>query len=72
VGIHCIEADGPVDPGFVREFAESTLAQRVPLEFMETMVQENLKVPARVWKATFEDSWRTILSAYSTESLPLL
>ena len=44
----------PVDPGFVREFAESTLAQRVPLEFMETMVQENLKVPARVWKATFE------------------
>lgn len=44
----------PVDPGFVREFAEGTLAQPVPQAFVETMVQENLKVPARVWKATFE------------------
>lgn len=44
----------PVDPGFVREFAESTLAQRVPEAFVETMVQENLKVPARVWRETFE------------------
>lgn len=44
----------PVDPGFVREFAESTLAQPVPQKFVETMVQENLKVPARVWRATFE------------------
>lgn len=44
----------PVDPGFVREFAEGTLAQPVPQAFVETMVQENLKVPARVWRATFE------------------
>lgn len=44
----------PVDPDFVRAFAESTIAQRVPHAFVETMVQENLKVPARVWKATFE------------------
>ncbi len=44
----------PVDPGFVREFAESTLAQPVPQAFVETMVQEGLKVPARVWRATFE------------------
>ena len=44
----------PVDPGFVREFAERTLAQPVPQAFVETMVQENLKVPARVWRATFE------------------
>ena len=43
----------PIDEGFVREFAESTLG-RVPREFVETTVQENLKVPARVWKATFE------------------
>jgi pimeloyl-ACP methyl ester carboxylesterase len=44
----------PIDPGVVREFAEGTLAQPVPQAFVETMVQENLKVPARVWKATFE------------------
>jgi pimeloyl-ACP methyl ester carboxylesterase len=44
----------PVDPGFVREFAEATLAQPVPTAFVETMVEENLKVPARVWKATFK------------------
>jgi pimeloyl-ACP methyl ester carboxylesterase len=44
----------PVDPSFVRRFAESTLAQPVPRAFIETMVQENLKVPAHVWKATFE------------------
>jgi pimeloyl-ACP methyl ester carboxylesterase len=44
----------PVDPAFVRGFAESTLAQRVPPAFIETMVRENLKVPARVWRATFE------------------
>ena len=44
----------PVDPDFVRAFAESTVARPVPLAFLETLVQENLKVPARVWKATFQ------------------
>jgi non-heme chloroperoxidase len=40
--------------GFVREFAASTLAQPVPQTFFETIVQENLRVPAFVWRATFE------------------
>ena len=40
-----------VDPGFVREFQESTLAQPVPQAFLETVVQESLKLPARVWRA---------------------
>jgi pimeloyl-ACP methyl ester carboxylesterase len=44
----------PVDPGFVREFQESTLAQPVPQAFFETIVRESLKVPARVWRAAFE------------------
>ena len=39
-----------VDPGFVREFQESTLAQPVPQAFLETVVQESLKLPARVWR----------------------
>jgi non-heme chloroperoxidase len=43
--------EDPVDPGFVREFQESTLAQPVPPEFVDTVVRESLKLPARVWKA---------------------
>ena len=38
----------------MREFQESTLAQPVPQAFLETVVQESLKVPARVWRAAFE------------------
>jgi non-heme chloroperoxidase len=44
----------PVDPGFVREFQESTLARPGQKAFFETIVQESLKVPARVWRAAFE------------------
>lgn len=44
----------PIDPGFVREFIESTFTQPVTQSFLETLVQESLKVPARVWKATLE------------------
>ncbi len=43
----------PVGIGFARELAASTLARPVPPAFFETLVQENLKVPAFVWKATF-------------------
>ena len=43
----------PVDRSFVIEFQESTLAQSVPEQFLETVIQESLKVPARVWKAVF-------------------
>jgi non-heme chloroperoxidase len=44
----------PIDPDFVREFQESTLAQPIPPEFLDTIVQESLKVPAHVWRAAFE------------------
>ena len=43
----------PIDPAFVREFQESTLAHPVPEAFLDTVVQESLKVPARVWRAVF-------------------
>jgi pimeloyl-ACP methyl ester carboxylesterase len=43
----------PIDPGFVREFQESTLAHPVPPEFLDAMIQESLKLPARVWRAAF-------------------
>jgi pimeloyl-ACP methyl ester carboxylesterase len=44
----------PIDPSFVREFMKDQLAQRVPQAFLKTMIKENLKVPARVWRATLE------------------
>jgi pimeloyl-ACP methyl ester carboxylesterase len=44
----------PIDPDFVRAFQESTLAQPVPQGFLDIVVQESLKVPARVWRATFD------------------
>ena len=43
----------PIDPGFVREFQEGTLARPVPPAFLDAVVRESLKVPARVWRATF-------------------
>ena len=44
----------PISPEFVREFQASTLAQPVPPTFLETVVQESLKVPAWIWRAAFE------------------
>jgi non-heme chloroperoxidase len=48
------ELEDPIDPAFVAEFQQSTLAQPVPPEFFDLVVQESLKVPARVWKAALE------------------
>lgn len=44
----------PIDHDFVRGFAQSCIVQPVPSPFFETIVQENLKAPAGVWKATFK------------------
>ena len=44
----------PVDPAFVRDFQESTIAQPVPPGFVDRAVVESLKMPARVWKAAFD------------------
>ena len=44
----------PIDPAFVREFQQSTLAKPVAPAFFELVVRESLKVPARVWHAAFE------------------
>jgi pimeloyl-ACP methyl ester carboxylesterase len=48
----------PVDPDFVREFQESTLAQPIPSAFLETAIAESLKLPAAVWRAAL-DGMRT-------------
>ena len=44
----------PIDPGFVRDFQQSTLARPVPAAFFETVVRESLKVPAHVWRSSFQ------------------
>ena len=41
----------PIDPAFVREFQESTLALPVPSEYLEMVIDESLKLPAHVWRA---------------------
>jgi non-heme chloroperoxidase len=46
--------EDPIDPSFVRGFMMSQLAQHVAQAFLKTMLRENLKVPARVWKATLK------------------
>jgi pimeloyl-ACP methyl ester carboxylesterase len=41
----------PVPEKFVREFQQSTVFQPVPSKFMDRVVSESLKLPARVWQA---------------------
>ena len=44
----------PVDPSFVLEFQQSTLARPIAPASLDTFVRESLKVPARVWRAALE------------------
>lgn len=44
----------PVDPAFVREFQQSTLARPVPSWFFEAIVAESLKVPTHVWRSALD------------------
>ena len=44
--------EDPIAPGFVRDFIESIVVRPVPEAMLETLVQESLKAPAFVWKAT--------------------
>ncbi|HST23412.1 MAG TPA: alpha/beta hydrolase [Blastocatellia bacterium] len=44
----------PIDRDFALEFQQSTLAKEVPQTFLETVVEESRKTPARVWRATLE------------------
>ena len=44
----------PIDPSFVRQFLTSMRVKPIPDELFEIVVQEALKVPARVWIQAFE------------------
>jgi non-heme chloroperoxidase len=51
--------EDPVDPGFVEAFQRSTMARQIPAEFLDTVVQESLKVLAAVWR----DALRAMMEA---------
>lgn len=44
----------PVSEDFVREFQLGTVAQPVPSQFLRTIVEEALRVPARVWREALQ------------------
>ena len=44
----------PIPARFVRDFQLSTAHKPLPAEFLDRVVAESLKVPARVWVATLE------------------
>jgi pimeloyl-ACP methyl ester carboxylesterase len=46
--------DDPIDAAFARELSEGMVAREVPNAVMATLCEENLKVPARVWRDAFE------------------
>lgn len=41
----------PIDPKFVRNFSRNIISSKIPQAFLEIMLEENLKVPSRVWKS---------------------
>lgn len=49
----------PVSPEFVRKLVTSLIHHPVPEEFLETVLSESLKVPARVWR----DYWEGVVLA---------
>jgi pimeloyl-ACP methyl ester carboxylesterase len=46
--------EDPIDAAFVRELNEGMLAREMPEAVTEVLCEENLKVPARVWRDAFE------------------
>ena len=45
--------EDPIDAAFVRELSEGMVAREVPEAVTEMLCEENLKVPARVWRDAF-------------------
>ena len=59
--------EDPVPPEFVRGFQESTIYQPVPQGFLDTVVSESLKLPARVWRDYMEQAALSIDHDYVLE-----
>jgi non-heme chloroperoxidase len=65
----------PIDQSIAREFQESTLAQPISPAFLEVVIAESLKVPARIWQAAcaglLEDAHVTGLGGIEAPTLLL-
>ena len=48
------ELTDPVDEGFVRDFQMSTIAMPVPAPFLEAVIANSRRMPARIWKAVIQ------------------
>jgi non-heme chloroperoxidase len=48
--------EDPIPHEFVRGFQESTIHQPVPQEFLDAVISESLKLPARVWRDYLEQA----------------
>jgi non-heme chloroperoxidase len=57
----------PVPPEFARGFQESTIYQPVPQEFLDMVVSESLKLPARLWRDYMEQAVLSIDHDYVVE-----
>jgi non-heme chloroperoxidase len=44
----------PLDEKFVRDFQVGASSESVPADFMDGVVRQSMKVPARVWKAALD------------------
>lgn len=59
----------PVNPLFIREFQESTIARKVSSSFLEAVIQESQKLEPEVWKQTIyglmKADYELALSAYT-------
>lgn len=60
------EMADPVDRAFAEDFARGLTADSVARGFLETMVDESLKAPARVWRETLRGLLETDLRATLT------
>ena len=45
--------EDPISREFARDFASATFGRPVSKEFLDAMIEESLKAPARVWRETF-------------------
>lgn len=58
-GEDILALEDPISPRFVRGFVEGMIHRPVPEGFLEGLVSESLKVPARVWRGYYEGVVRT-------------
>ena len=52
-GAQVASLEDPISQEFARDFATATVGRPVPKAFLDSMIEESLRAPARVWRETF-------------------